>query len=55
VIANRPAICYVLPFAKLDELAARHPEIRTKLLCNIGRELSVRLRRADDEIRSLEE
>jgi glutaminase len=55
VIANRPAICYVLPFAKLDELAGRHPEIRTKLLCNIGRELSVRLRRADDEIRSLEE
>jgi glutaminase len=55
VIADRPAICYVLPFAKIDELAARHPEIRTKLLCNIGRELSARLRRADDEIRSLEE
>jgi glutaminase len=55
VIADRPAICYMLQFAKLDELAACHPEIRTKLLCNIGRELSVRLRRADDEIRSLEE
>jgi glutaminase len=55
VIADRPAICYVLTFAKLEELAARYPEIRTKLLCNIGRELSVRLRRADDEIRSLEE
>jgi glutaminase len=55
VIADRPVVCYVLPFARLDELAERHPEIRTKLLRNIGRELSARLRRADNEIRSLEE
>ncbi|MGB7950453.1 MAG: glutaminase A [Candidatus Binatia bacterium] len=55
VIADQPAICYVLPLAKLDDLAALHPGIRTKLLSNIGRELSARLRRADAEIRSLEE
>jgi hypothetical protein len=29
--------------------------MRTKLLSNIGRELSARLRRADAEIRALEE
>ena len=55
VIADQPAVCYVLPLPKLDELAALHPGIRTKLLSNIGRELSARLRRADAEIRSLEE
>ena len=55
VIADQPTVCYVLPLAKLDELATPHPDIRTKLLNNIGRELSARLRRADAEIRSLEE
>jgi glutaminase len=55
VIADQPTVCYVLPLAKLEELAKPHPEIRTKLLSNIGRELSARLRKADAEIRSLEE
>jgi glutaminase len=55
VIADEPSVCYVLPAAKLDELAATNPEIRSKLIFNIGRELSARLRRADAEIRSLEE
>jgi glutaminase len=55
VIADQPAVCYVLPLPKLDELAALHPGIRVKLLSNIGRELSARLRRADAEIRALEE
>ena len=55
VVADEPSVCYVLPIAKLDELAAFHPELRSKLLFNIGRELSSRLRRADAEIRSLEE
>jgi glutaminase len=54
-IADQSTVCYVLPLAKLDELATHHPDIRTKLLNNIGRELSARLRRADAEIRSLEE
>jgi glutaminase len=55
VISDERSVCYVLPIAKLDELAARNPQIRTKLMCNIGRELSARLRRADVEIRSQEE
>ena len=55
VIAVLPAVCYILPLAKFDELAALHRGMRTKLLSNIGRELSARLRRADAEIRSLEE
>ncbi len=55
VVAVLPAVCYILPLAKFDELAAGHRGIRTKLLSNIGRELSSRLRRADAEIRSLEE
>ncbi len=55
VIAHQFAICYVLPLAKLEELAVLHPDIRTKLMSNIGRELSARLRRADAEIRALEE
>jgi glutaminase len=55
VVADEPSVCYVLPIAALDRLAARSPEIRTKLLFNMGRELSARLRRADAEIRALEE
>lgn len=55
VVADEPSVCYVLSITALDELAARNPAIRTKLLCNVGRELSARLRRADAEIRALEE
>jgi glutaminase len=55
VVADEPSICYVLSITALDELAARNPAIRTKLLRNVGRELSARLRRADAEIRALEE
>ncbi len=55
VIADEPTLCYVLPTAKLDTLARSHPEIQSKLIFNIGRELSARLRRADAEIRALAE
>jgi glutaminase len=55
VIADEPALCYVIPIAKLIALAAAYPEIRTQLIINIGRELSARLRHADAEIRSLAE
>jgi glutaminase len=53
VIADEPTLCYVLAIAKLQALAKCHPEIKSKLIFNIGRELSGRLRRADAEIRSL--
>ena len=55
VIADESSVCYVLRTAKLNELAVSQPEIRTKLILNIGRELSARLRQADAEIRSLAE
>lgn len=55
VIADEASVCYVLPIAKLNDVAADKPDIRTKLLLNIGRELSARLRRANAEIRSIEE
>ena len=55
VIADDAAMCYIVPIAKLEALASSHPEIRTKLIFNIGRELAARLRRADGEIRSLAE
>jgi len=53
VIADEPTLCYVLPLGALESISKQHPEIRSKLIFNIGRELSARLRRADAEIRSL--
>lgn len=53
VIADESTVCYMLPAAELQLLARDHPEIQNKLMFNIGRELSARLRRADAEIRSL--
>ncbi len=53
VIADDQTLCYVLLFAKLQAVAKCHPEIHSKLVFNIGRELCARLRRSDAEIRSL--
>ena len=53
VIADDQTLCYVLLFAKLQAVAKCHPEIHSKLIFNIGRELCARLRRSDAEIRSL--
>jgi len=55
VVADVPVVCYVLSTEKLNALAIDHPEIRNKLILNIARELSSRLRRADAEIRTLAE
>jgi glutaminase len=53
VIADEPTRCYVLPIAELQALGKNHPAIENKLIFNIARELSSRLRQADEEIRSL--
>lgn len=53
VIADKPTLCYLLPIVKLQALEKCHPDIHRKLILNIGRELSARLRRADAEIRAL--
>jgi hypothetical protein len=55
VTADEPALCYVLPIVKLKAFASNYPVIETKLIFNICRELSARLRRADMEPRSLAE
>jgi glutaminase len=52
-IADEPARCFVLPIVDLQALGKKHPAIENKLIFNIARELSARLRRADEEIRSL--
>jgi len=51
--ADEPTRCYVIRIAALRALAIDYPEIERKLIFNIARELSMRLRRADAEIRSL--
>lgn len=53
VIADGPTLCYRLPITELAALGKNHPDIQSKLIYNIGRELSARLRRADAEIRAL--
>ena len=53
--AAGPALGDVPPVAKLKAQANTRPAIESKLIFNICRKLSVRLRRADAEIRSLAE
>lgn len=54
VIADEPSVCYRLSTRRLDLLAEKFPEIREKLLLNLGRELAARLCAATAEIRALE-
>jgi glutaminase len=53
VIADEPTLCYRLPTIELEALGKYHPDIQNKLIYNIGRELSARLRRAEAGIRAL--
>jgi hypothetical protein len=55
VIADEPALHYVLTIVKSSALARDYPAIETKLIFNFCRELSTCVRRADAEIRSLAE
>ena len=55
VVADMPVVCYILSTEKLNALALDHPQIKYKLILNIARELSAKLRRADSEIRTLAE
>lgn len=51
--ADEDLVCYVLPQASFAALAREHPAIAIKLLSNLGRELSGRLRRANRTIYQL--
>jgi MFS superfamily sulfate permease-like transporter len=54
VEAEEPLVCYVLTRDGFDVLEAEHQGAAIKLLANLGRELSQRLRRANRTISQLE-
>lgn len=54
VLADEPLVCYVLDRAGYDNITAAHPALAIKLLTNLGRELSSRLRRANRMLSQLE-
>ncbi len=54
VEADDDLICYALSHARFTSLATEHPAIAIKLLANLGRELSARLRRANRTIYQLD-
>lgn len=51
--AAADSVVYSLSGASLDALAAAHPGLASKLLLNLGRHLSGRLRHAPDVLRKL--
>ena len=53
VEADEELVCYVLTRADFDNLTAEHPAVAIKLLTNLGREISGRLRRANRTIYQL--
>lgn len=50
VEADDDLVCYVLPYAAFTTLSENEPRIAIRLLANLGRELSARLRRANRTI-----
>jgi MFS superfamily sulfate permease-like transporter len=54
VIADEELVCYVLDDARFRALTREHPSIAIKLLANLSRELSRRLRKANAMISQLE-
>jgi sulfate permease, SulP family len=55
VIADEELVCHVLSDRDFDALSSECPTAAIKLLANLGRELSGRLRRANQAIRQLED
>jgi glutaminase len=55
VIADERVVCYGFSVAALRDLGRAHPDLFATILGNMMRDLSERLRRANDEIRALEE
>lgn len=52
--ADDDLVCYILQHARFVSLSMEHPAIAIKLLANLGRELSARLRRANRTIYQLD-
>jgi glutaminase len=53
VVAETPAVCYVLDFANLERLEATEPKLYRRVLFALGRLLTDRLRRVTAEVRAL--
>jgi SulP family sulfate permease len=54
VEADEELVCYMLPYAGYRKLCDEHPAIAIRLLANLGRELSSRLRRVNRTIYQLD-
>lgn len=54
VRAETPVVVHALDIARLHDLAVDAPEILSTIILNLGRELSRRLRAANNEIRTWE-
>jgi anti-anti-sigma factor len=53
VIADERLVCYVLDRGSFDRLATTHPNIGIAILANLGRELSLRMRRTNRTLAEL--
>lgn len=53
VVADEPVICYELRREDFERLLADEPQLATKLLANLSRELARRLRKTSDDLRNL--
>src|SRR5579864_3944864 len=52
VVADEPVTCYELQRNGFDKLLAEHPQLATRLLSNLSRELARRLRKTSDDLRN---
>jgi glutaminase len=55
VVADERVVCYGFSVDHLREIGAAYPNIMTTILGNMMRDFSERLRRANDEVRALEQ
>jgi len=55
VVADERVVCYGFSVDSLNELGRAHPNLIATILGNMMRDLSERLRRANDEVRALEQ
>jgi glutaminase len=55
VVADERVVCYGFSVEQLREIGKTHPKLFTTILGNMMRDFSERLRRANDEVRALEQ
>lgn len=52
IIADEGVVCYELPLEGFTRMVVEHPAIATRILRNLARELSRRLRRTSEDLRN---